>query len=83
MHGVITWFRTPLPLKVWLFSAAAVPVVLLEVGALRVAVDVLWNVPHPFPWVKVLLGGAYIVILFALGAFLIWRAIQAYPRGRS
>lgn len=78
MHGVVRWFRTPLPVRFWLYAAATVPVAFLELAALLRAVWVLQNVPHPFSRGEVLVGGAYIVVLFVLGAFLVWRAVRAY-----
>jgi hypothetical protein len=80
MRAVIRWFRTPLPLKFWIYSGLATPFVLL--GTMAVIRGVQVELDDPVPLSHGLRYEVWIVICFALGGVFIWRAIRAY-RGRS
>jgi hypothetical protein len=78
MRAVVRWFRTPLPLKFWIFSGLATPFVLIGILAVARAVQVELDDPPPLS--HGLRQGVWIVICFALGGVFIWRAVRAYQR---
>ena len=79
MHAVIRWFRTPLPLKFWLYAGLATPFLLIGLLALEWAVQVELSGNAP-PLSHGLRQGVWIVFCFAVGGILVWRAVRSYPR---
>jgi hypothetical protein len=78
IHGFFRWWRTPLPLKFWLFAGAAVLPVLLGSSWIYAAVE-RWSDWAQQPEKPALFLAAGTLML-VLGAFLVWRAVRAYPR---
>ncbi len=78
MRSVMRWFRTPLPLRFWIFFWLAAPFVLFGTLVLVRAVQV--ELENPQPLSHGLRPGVWIVGCFALGGVFIWRAVRAYQR---
>ena len=85
--NVWDWLNRRRTVKFWLLAGAAVVVVLLEVGAVRAAVE-WWGVPQRAcgpgcveygpPLSSGVPALAYMVGLFALATVLVWLAARAY-----
>ena len=94
LRHVWNWLNRPRSVKFWLLAGGAVVAVLLEVGAIRAAVE-WWGVSYRTcgpgcvesgpPLSSGILALAYMVGLFTLAAVLVWLAARAYladPRER-
>jgi hypothetical protein len=79
MRSVARWLGTPLPLKFWLYAGGATVFVLTGVFEVARAVSIeLGDAPPPLS--HGLRFGLGIVISFAVGGLLVWRAIRVYRR---